>query len=524
MKLLPLFLSIAFSAICQTTTSTSSNNGWNFRDTLGGASDVIVADITNGTGIDNGSVVGVQATLNIVRVLAGNLTPGAGLTLEWQYHPASFESPAVTTRVPKLRGLFFLRKAPSGGFETLQASGPFAPLGGYTLPLETGDSVFCPADESLQSKLACELGTALESLVARHPADFEPHRPQAPSNGALVPWVQTRMQYQAVRFTLDALDATAAAPVYKRLAALPDANLKSAGLAGRLRGGDIDTIFDVEKNLSLLLSTNDAGSLSFAMNNLDLAGHSPAAHALGRLAISENPLPGAEGAFTFRIGWTRDPQFLPYLAVMLENPDSATRSSVILAFCTLLAKPNRLWQPRMTEFCPAQTPIRDRDEAARDTAFWTQWWTEHREAIAADIELPSVSVPARYRSRPSPNAPVEAPIEIRFQSLLNMIANGGADPVASRLNPADRDTYRQVVKITSERIQTLQKQGQDMINAARIAGKSPDPEQSKSLWASQETTLKSGVEQLQNKLSPEGWKAVETFLKNLGVMSFRPAQ
>jgi hypothetical protein len=521
-KFLPLFLSFAFVAASQT--HTSSNQGWSFAGTLKSATEVIVADITSGTGIDNGTVVGVQATLNSVRVLAGNLTPGAGITVEWQYHPESFESPAVTARVPKLRGLFFLRKSPSGGFEPLPAVGPFVPLGGYTLPLETGDAVFCPADESLPSKIACELGTALESLVTLHAADFEPHRPQAPANGALAPWVRTRMQYQALRFTLDALDPAAAAPVYRRLSALPDANLKSVGLAGRLRGGDINSIFDVEKNLPQLLSTNDAGSISFAMTTLDLTGYGPAAHALGRMAISETPLPGAENAFVFRIGWTHDSQFLPYLAVMLENPDPAARSSVILAFCTLLAKPNPLWQSRMTEFCPVQTPIRDREEEAGDTAFWKQWWTEHREQIAAISELPAVSAPARYGSQPSPNAPAEAPIEIRFQSLLNMSANTGNDPVASRLNPADRETYSLVVKVTSGRLQTLQQQGQQMLNAARIAGKPPDAEQSKLLWTSQEAALKSGVQQLHDKLSPDGWTIVETAMKNRGVVSFQPPQ
>jgi len=522
MKQLTVFLCLAFAATSQTTTS--SKNGWTFADTLTNATDVLVADITHGSGIDNGSVVGVRATVNILRVLAGNLTPGAGLTLEWQYHPAPYENPAVTSKVPAIRGLFFLRKSPSGGFEPLQASGPSALLGGFALPLETGDAIFCPADEALPSKIACELGTALELLITSHAADFDLHRPQAPANGVLAPWVQTRMNYQALRFTLDALDPAAAAPVFRRLSALPDANLKSVGLAGRLRGGDANAMFEVEKNLTQLVLTIDAAYLTFAMTSLDLAGHVPAAHAFGRLALSENPLPGFEGAFIFRIGWTHDPQFLPYLAAMLENPDSVARSSVILAFCTLLTPSKTVWQPGMKEFCPAQTPIHDREVEARDTAFWKQWWSEHREQIAATTELPSVAAPARYRSAPPQNAAVEAPIEIRFQSLLSMSANTDVDPLASQLNPSDRATYQQIVKVTSQKLQALQKQGEQMVNAARIAGKPPDIEQSKSLWTSQETALKSAVQQLRDTLSPDGWKAVETFLKNMGVVSFKPVQ
>jgi len=152
---------------------TYSHSGWSFADTLQTASDVVVADITGGSAADNGSQVTVKATLRAVRVLSGDINPGADLVVEWHYRPNPGESPAVTTKVPLARGLWFLRKDSNGALEPMQA-GMMSPMGNSFLPL--GASAPSYADgEPLQTKVAREIAAALEDLVTYHAADL-PYR------------------------------------------------------------------------------------------------------------------------------------------------------------------------------------------------------------------------------------------------------------------------------------------------------------------------------------------------------------
>jgi hypothetical protein len=553
MKRSPLvttLLLIARLAHAQTssTGTTSSHSGWNFSDTLGTTTDVMVADIVGGSAIDNGSVVGVRATVHVVRVLSGSFVPGADLMLEWQYHPAPFESPAVTGKVPALRALWFLRKMADGGFEPLQASGMMPPMGGFFLPVtesSPGARMFYAEDQALQTKIAREIGGTLEDLVTRHAPDLAPHPPAPPVGGVLAPWVQTRNQYESLTMALNALDPKAAANVFQYFSTLPDVNLKVLGLTGRLQGGDAGALFEIEKDLPRLASAWESMRILQGVMSLDLGKNLQAAHALARIALSENTIPGLEGPFAFRIGWTRNLQFLPYLITMLESPDSSTRDGALTSFCQLLApqsgersKAQGFWRPEMAAYCPDHSPLNDQGLEQKDIQFWKQWWDAHHEEIAKLTELPAVSAPPRYRVPPTTGSRevAEIPMEVRFQSLLGMSnsmsathshSEAGAivegtvpsppDPVASRLSPSDREVYQQIVKTTNARLEDQDKRSQQMMNAARVAGTMPDPAASKALWADREAALKKGLEELRNRLSPEGWKSVESFMLGIGI-------
>src|SRR5476649_1101333 len=82
MRLVLAVVLLAASAGAQTFTG---HSGWSFDDTLQTATDVLVGDIVNGTGIDDGSQVTVKATLRVVRALSGATPAGAELPLQWQY-------------------------------------------------------------------------------------------------------------------------------------------------------------------------------------------------------------------------------------------------------------------------------------------------------------------------------------------------------------------------------------------------------------------------------------------------------
>src|ERR1039457_491784 len=174
MKIIAI-LTLVLSASAQTY---SAHSGWSFTDTLQTASDILVADVTAGSAVDNGSQGTGTAPLHAARRLGGDSGPGADLTLQWQYQPGPGEGPAVTTKVAQTRGLWFLQKNPKGALEPLKA-GAMGSMGGVFLPLGAGipsGPLSYTDAQPLQTKVAREIGAAIEDLVTQHAADLVPHR------------------------------------------------------------------------------------------------------------------------------------------------------------------------------------------------------------------------------------------------------------------------------------------------------------------------------------------------------------
>ena len=511
---------------------TYSHSGWSFSDTLQTASDVLVADITSGSAADNGSQVTVKATLHAVRVLSGDINAGADLVVEWHYRPNPGESPAVTTKVPLARGLWFLRKDSNGALEPMQA-GMMSPMGNSFLPL--GASAPSYADgEPLQTKVAREIAAALEELATEHAAALAPRPPER------TVWSNPRAQYQSLTVALQAIDQAAAMEVYQSLSMLPDPNLKALGIFGRLRAGDAAVIFELERNLATVLSANRAlETHPVSLNGLNLRGNLAAAHALARIALSDPTIPGLDGELALVLARTRSAEMLPYLMVMLGSPEPGIRDSALMSFGFLLGPmpdPSALWEPEMAGYCPMGSPVNDREIEQKDIQFWTQWWESHREEIAKTVALPTAAAPARYGAARREEG--EIPIEIRFEFLLHMAAdrqpehyhaadgtivegppdtpNAPHDPVSGQLEPADREIFHQVIESVNGKLAAVQERGRQIANAVRITGTMPTREQSRELDAGRTAALRTGLAELQSKLSPEGWQTVERFLKPTG--------
>jgi hypothetical protein len=511
---------------------TYSHSGWSFADTLQTASDVVVADITGGSAADNGSQVTVKATLHAVRVLSGDINAGADLVVEWHYRPNPGESPAVTTKVPLARGLWFLRKDSNGALEPMQA-GMMSPMGNSFLPL--GASAPSYADgEPLQTKVAREIAAALEELATEHAAALAPRPPER------TVWSNPRAQYQSLTVALQAIDQAAAIEVYQSLSMLPDPNLKALGIFGRLRAGDAAVIFELERNLATVLSANRAlETHPVSLNGLNLRGNLAAAHALARIALSDTTISGLDGELALVLARTRSAEMLPYLMVMLGSPEPGIRDSALMSFGFLLGPmpdPSALWEPEMAGYCPMGSPVNDREIEQKDIQFWTQWWESHREEIAKTVALPTAAAPARYGAARREEG--EIPIEVRFEFLLHMSADkrpehyhaedgtiveapppvpdGPHDPVSGQLEPADREIFHQVIESVNGKLAAVQERGRQIANAVRITGTMPTREQSRELDAGRTAALRTGLAELQTKLSPEGWQTVERFLKPTG--------
>jgi hypothetical protein len=485
MKLAAIVL-LAASAAAQTATS---HSGWSFADTLRDATDVFVGNVITGTAVDSGSEVSVQARLRVVRVLASSATPATEIALAWRYRPSVIEGPDVTTKVPPVMGVWFLRRN-AGKLEPLQASPMPIGLGGYYLP--AGDSPrYYAANAPLQYKIACEIGPMLEASA------------------------QSRLQFHALMMALEALDRSATAEIYAYFSTLPDPKLKAAGLMGRLSADDASAFPEVEANLGAIAPVLQSGMLPPSpMMTLNLKGDLAAAHALGRLATGETPW--FEGNAPFLLAATRSPEVLPYLVVMLGSPNAGTRGSGLMAFCQLLgpmgdAKAQPLWRPEMQEYCPNHSPLNDPSLEQKDIAFWKQWWEAHREEIAKTVPLPQVYAPARYGAAP-PMRTVEVPIETRFQSLVRMARQSGGDPVGVQLSAEDRTIWEQVTTTIMRKLDAIQAKSQDMLNRARIAGTRPDVDESRALDQENRAAVTAGLDELRGRLSPTGWQTIERFM------------
>jgi hypothetical protein len=384
--------------------------------------------------------------------------------------------------------------------------------------------------------------------VTQHAADLVPHRLEVMAGGPAPAWVRTRTTYQSLTMTLRSLDHAAAACVYQYFSTLPDLNLKTLGIFGRLSAGDTSAIFDLEKNLPSVASSFDAWTRMPPLMGLDLRADLTAAHALARIALSDTTVPGLEGGLAFTLARTRSPEMLPYLMVMLSSPESGIRGSALMSFCQLLGPmptPSALWSPEMAGYCPNRSPINDRDLEQKDMQFWKQWWESHRDEIAKTAAIPTVMVPARYLTPPNTGwqEVTEVPMEVRFEMLLHtsaatqpehyhaadgtMVAGpppaAPHDPVSGQLNSADREVFRQVIDSVNAKLAAIETRVQQMLNAARMAGTRPDQQQSKALYADRQAALRTGLDDLEAKLSGEGWQSVERFLKGMGIGMVRAA-
>jgi hypothetical protein len=92
--------------------------------------DVIVAGaLEPSSASDSGSQVTVSGAILVRRVIRGSAAPDARLPVAWAYEPRLYENPAVTTRPPKVFGLWFLER--NGDTYRPFSAGPSGPwLGG----------------------------------------------------------------------------------------------------------------------------------------------------------------------------------------------------------------------------------------------------------------------------------------------------------------------------------------------------------------------------------------------------------
>jgi len=509
--------------------SYSSHSGWSFSDTLETATDIVVADVTGGTSVDDGAQVTVAATLHIVRVLKGGLPPDSMLDLRFSYKPSFLEGPEVTSKVPAMRALFFLELQAEKGYRPLQASAGFLPMSGLLVPVSHAALVHAP-DSSMIARLSQEYGLALEELVTTHQTDFAQDRPVPVTGTKLPPAVATRNRFKALADSLMQLPGDSL-PVLQTLSESPLLPLRVLGLAGRLQQGDTGALVEVEKDLPRLTGTRESERFARGMFGLSLADKPAEAHTLARIALADPTLPGFESALAHVLGQMRSPEFLAYSMLLLDSSEDYVRAASIMSTCQMLHNSgDSLWKPEMQPHCPDRAPLNDPPREQADIQFWKDWWAGKREAVAKLVTLPDPRAPARWSNAPREEVAEwrPLPLEARIESLLRqetnrpshahdesgaIIAAPESPSIADTLlrNPADRQVFREAAKEAQAKIEEYQARRESLRNTARVGGAAPTREQILATFAEWQSAVKLIVDGLRSRLTPEGWKALETF-------------
>lgn len=522
MRLAAIVVALAAFAGAQTsstsTATSTSSNAWNFNAILQGSSDIVVADIVSGGGVDDGSQVTMRARIRVVRVLHGGLVPGAEVDVKWQYKPTLMETPALTSKLPLERGVWFLH-----GAEALRASIDTL-LGGAYLPAG-GVPRYYPADAPMSHKVAAELAPAIEEIVTRHGADLTPRPYGTITPGVIPEWARAVGWLNALLMALQGVDSGAKKEVYADFSARPDPFLKGIGISGRLQGGDASALLDLETNLATVYPIFHDGAVRLGGIGVDLRNNLPAARALARLATGETAIPEIEGNAAMQLAGTHSAEFLPYFVVMLASPTPFTRDSVLMAFCPLL-RDGPFWKAEMAAHCPNRSPLNDAAAEQAEIQYWTSWWEATRGQIAKTTPLADVRPPARYNTSQVPVTIRQIPLEYRFDGLVNMTRNGRPDPVSAQLSESDRAVFREVTADVNAKLEVNQRRVEEMMNAARLAGKMPEPAQMRAVNDERNAILKAGINDIRNRLSPAGWQVVENFLNQMmgGGMIASPAK
>ncbi len=520
--------------------SSPSSSGVSSRDiqeSFRTATDVVAADVLSNSFSDTGSEIRVRSRLVAKRVLSGGLRPEEEFDLDWSFRPSPGETiGAAGTEAPP-SGLLMMRKQ-GGRFDLLIASmntglwGKFVPASSAP---PAGPFAYT-AGQPLQTKMGCEIGAAVQDIVAQHAGDLDVSVPQNPAPTPVRPGpvalptqaAIVRGKFSALLEALGSLDSASAAPVYRYMSAQSDANLKLAGIAGRLAGRDHSALFDLERDLPRLAMTWAAHQMPVMrqLGFIDVGADLPAAHALARIALSETTIPSIEGAMARTLASTHSPEVLPYFMLLLNGPTEGIRDNALFSMCHQLLRPapgstvQQFWKPEMDAECPEHSPLNDPDREKQYLDYWNDWWAANREAIARVAQLPVVTPPARWTVQASSLRAVSAAtlLEMRFGALVTrdtVLRSHGLpappEPFLAQFSSHDAQVYREVIDATSKRYDEQRQKINQLQQEARVQGVRPDSSQA----PRQADIFKAGLDELRNRLSPAGWQALERYLNTM---------
>ncbi len=405
----------------------SGTVSWTAADTI------LIGELSGGTLAASGARLRCTGLLQAHRVLKGDAVPGSQFSLAWEFEPTLPVNARAGVPLPPQYGLWMLERTVEGSLRPLRFPPPSNALGGYYVPFpptQPSGSLAYTNEAPLDRKLAAELAAAMESIASTAGDNLNVKWTVPPSEGG------GRLSESASRFQplvrlLLSTGYSSAAPVFQYLSESSYPNLRSAGIVGRLRGGDAEAALALERDASRLADTVAMFDLSSTLMSFRWQDDLPAAHALARTALGDTQLPGLETVAAARVSSLRKMEFLPYLAVMLESPNTGNRDTALMGLCTMVRQTpiqptdfGGLWKPEMQQYCPNHSPLQDPAEERVYLDFWRQWWADNREKVQADPNVPRPVAPARYFSNAAvAGERIPVPMTRRLGMFVNMAAS-----------------------------------------------------------------------------------------------------
>jgi hypothetical protein len=356
-----------------------------------------------------------QVSVQPVRVLKGSILTGRSISLAWLSDPHSAERSQAWKSLVHTRALFFLRTGkPAGTYDVIRAGFYTLPMGGYFLTVDSRQlrSPFTyTRNASFETRLASELGAALEIIAVRNGSALDFHPP--PFGGPFGPPSKALRKeaelFQSLTFLFNDLNPESAVTVIRYFARSTFAHLQAIGLHGELRQGNASAMLALERIMDALGRTEMASQFGFVpAASLDLHRRPAEVNALGRMAIAESAWFGFDHMAVGTLSRADTLVAVPYLSVMLDHPHPAIRKAALEGICSTLAHHGE----SLEMFCPVRHAQSFADsgvafstggyfsnphdaEAERGRALRT-WLGIHHP------ELPQLKSPAWYRKAAPP--------------------------------------------------------------------------------------------------------------------------
>jgi hypothetical protein len=344
---------------------------WNSLAELQQGADLVVVGSASGGG-QPGSVL--SFTVQVSRVLKGDpMVAGTPITVDWTLRPGA----RAEGEPANGSGLWFLQRS-SKGWELLPVMQgdldfdqvfievpPAAILSPYA---------YSPA-EPVSDKVASEVSAAIES-----------------ANGG-------GMQLAALHYgQLDRLNSPVIQRLYKRMSSSASPNQRILGLSGLIRGGSTAALSAAAQAASSLGDYPlEAGVLSESVRNEYRATDANSVEILGQIAtaLTGPSLPLRQAAAHALTG-IHTAQALPYLAALLDDPDSDLRAEGVSGLASFanglpvqtsanvpslgyLQRPASA--PYMTKETDANFALGPGAETEPRLSFWKAWWLQNRTAL-----------------------------------------------------------------------------------------------------------------------------------------------
>ena len=303
-------------------------------------------------------------TIQIDRVVKGDLTPGIPIPAIWQSN-----NPGIANG----HGLWFLKRS-TDGWSILPVQSGWAQFKDVFIPIPTGpvpDAYAYDPAASVPDKVASEISAAIEGV---------------PGLG-LMPGLHAGL--------LDQLDSPVIQVLYRRLAASSSIQQKILGLSGLIRSGNTSALNSaIEAAPELSSSSVERGILLLSIHDGFRASDANSVVILGQAAVNTSLSLDFRQSAAHALRGIHTKDALPYLASLLDDPDIDLQAEAVgglASFANGLPIQTTAGVPSLSYLqLPDRAPYKTEDTVAhfalgdasiRYLSYWKTWWSENRTAL-----------------------------------------------------------------------------------------------------------------------------------------------